>query len=81
MNSRFLLHHVHQPGECAIAFAAWKGFRSPLRHLSAPATCLQGGHAIWWVVEAQDTDTALGQLPPYLAARTEATPISEVQIP
>ena len=31
----FLLHHQHEPHECATAFAAWKGFDSPLRNRSA----------------------------------------------
>ena len=50
----FLLHHSHDAHECAAAFAAWQGFDSPLRHRRAPSTCLAGGHALWWRVEASD---------------------------
>jgi hypothetical protein len=35
----FLLHHQHQPHECAAAFAAWQGFDSPLRHGRVPSSC------------------------------------------
>ena len=27
----FLLHHEHEPRDCAVTFAAWLGFDSPLR--------------------------------------------------
>ena len=33
----FYLHHSHEPDECETAFAAWKGFESPLRHRPAAA--------------------------------------------
>ena len=49
---KFLLHHHHAPAECAAAFAAWRGFDSPLRRHPAASTCLEGGHALWWRVEA-----------------------------
>jgi hypothetical protein len=78
---RFLLQHRHEPSECGAAYAAWKGFSSPLRHAAALASCLQGGHAIWWEVEALDARTALELLPPYVAARTTALAVSEVPIP
>jgi hypothetical protein len=29
---RFLLHHRHEPHECGVAFAAFRGHASPLRH-------------------------------------------------
>jgi hypothetical protein len=78
---RFLLHHRHEPGECGAVYAAWKGFDSPLRHVGALASCLQGGHAIWWEVEAGDGGGALALLPPYVATRTTALAVSEVEIP
>jgi hypothetical protein len=78
---RFLLHHRHEPRECGVAFAAWKGFSSRLRHHPALATCLTGGHAIWWTVEAMDADAALAQLPPFVAQRTTAVRVGEVEIP
>jgi hypothetical protein len=77
----FLLNHEHQPGECEAAFAAWQGFNSPLRHRPAPSTCLTGGHALWWHVEAADRAAALALLPRYVAARTEAVRVREVVIP
>jgi hypothetical protein len=79
--SYFLLHHIHRPPECAAAFAAWRGFPSPLRHRPAPSTCLAGGHAIWWRVKAADLEAALALLPPYVADRTTATQVREVTIP
>lgn len=77
----FLLHHRHGPLECAAAFAAWTGFSSPLRHCAAPSTCLAGGHAIWWHVEALDADAALSLLPRFVAQRTLTTEVREVHIP
>ena len=64
-----------------MAYAAWKGFDSPLRRGSALSSCREGGHAIWWDVEARDGPGALKLLPPYVAARTAALPVSEVLIP
>jgi hypothetical protein len=62
-------------------FASWRGVDSPLRHHPAAASCAHGGHAIWWQVEADTETEALGLLPDYVAERTTATEISEVQIP
>ena len=76
-----MLSHRHKPEECRIAFAAWKGFDSPLRHSPTTGSCGEGGHALWWTVEAQDEDDALAHVPPYIAERTEVTQVSEVQIP
>lgn len=77
----YLLHHRHQPAECATTFAAWKGFDSPLREGSAWCSCSSGGHHLWFVVDAADSETALGQLPRYLAERCEAIRVAEVRIP
>ncbi len=77
----FLLHHRHRPDECGVAFAAWQGFDSPLRHRVVPSTCLAGGHAIWWRVEAPDLAAALSLVPPYVAARTEPIEVRDVEIP
>ena len=77
----FLLHHRHEPGDCAVAFAAWAGFDSPLRHRPAASTCLAGGHALWWRVEAQDRAAALALLPRYVAERTTPIPVRDVEIP
>jgi hypothetical protein len=77
----FVLSHHHQPAECRIAFAAWKGFDSPLRHSPAVASCASGGHRIYWTVEAESAEAALAQLPEYLALRTEVSEVTEVPIP
>ena len=77
----FLLHHQHDALECRAAFAAWQGFVSPLRRRPAASTCLAGGHAVWWRVEALDRAAALALLPPYVADRTNPIPIRDVQIP
>lgn len=36
---------------------------------------------IWWEVEAADEERALRMLPSYVAARTTATIVAEVEIP
>ena len=79
--ARYRLQHHHEPNECGVAYAAWKGFESPLRRRPTLASCLEGGHAIWWDVEALDANGALALLPPFVAARTTATEVSEVPIP
>jgi hypothetical protein len=78
---RFVLHHRHEAHECAPAYAAWKGFASPLRHEATASSCVDGGHEIWWVVLADEPQAALALLPAYVAQRTDAIPIREVKIP
>jgi hypothetical protein len=78
---RYLLHHHHEPDKCGVAFAAFKGHASPLRHATTVASCLSGGHEIWWLVDAHGPDEALAQLPYFLATRSTVTEIREVQIP
>jgi hypothetical protein len=78
---RYLLHHRHEPEECGVGFASFRGHRSPLRHRPTLASCRSGGHAIWWTVEAATEHDALAQLPPFVAERTTVTSVSEVQIP
>lgn len=77
----FLLHHQHAAPDCSAAFAAWQGFHSPLRRHPAASTCLAGGHEVWWSVEASDLPAALALLPPYVARRTRAIAVRDVQIP
>jgi hypothetical protein len=77
----YLLQHAHAPSECAVAFAAWTGFESPLRHTRAPSTCLAGGHSIWWRVQAADAAAALAQLPRFVARRTVLVEVRDVEIP
>ena len=78
---RFLLQHRHEPDECEVVFAAFKGHDSPLRHGVAIASCLHGGHSIWWTVEATSDVAAMDLLPAYVATRTTAVPVREVVIP
>jgi hypothetical protein len=77
----FLLHHRHSADDCAVAFAAWKGFASPLREGIAVSTCLAGDHSVWWQVTADDRHDALALLPRYVAERTNVIEIREVHIP
>jgi hypothetical protein len=77
----FVLHHRHEPHECAASFAAWQGFDSPLRHGRVPSTCLAGGHELWWRVTAGSREAALALLPRFVAARTTPIRVREVDIP
>lgn len=77
----FLLTHHHGAEHCRTAFVAWQGFDSPLRHHPTLSSCVDGGHAIWWRVDAADEAAALDQLPDWIAARTEVTRVREVLIP
>jgi hypothetical protein len=78
---RYLLHHRHEPDECGVVFASFKGHESPLRHQATLASCRSGGHAIWWTVDAANEEDALGLLPSYIAERTTVARVSEVDIP
>jgi hypothetical protein len=77
----FLIQHRHDPRECGVAYSAFRGIDSPLRHHATFASCAFGGHAIWWSVQARDEDEALGLLPFFIAERATATRIQKVQIP
>jgi hypothetical protein len=79
--THYVLHHTHEPHECGVVFASFRGHSSPLRHQATLASCRSGGHAIWWTVEAGSEEEALGLLPAYVAAPTTASRVSEVQIP
>jgi hypothetical protein len=79
--SRYLLEHRHQPRECGVVFAAFKGDDSPLRNRPTLASCRSGGHAIWWTVDAVSEEEALRLLPRYVAERTTVSRVNEVQIP
>jgi hypothetical protein len=56
---RYLLHHKHGPAECGAVFASFTGHASPLRHQPTIGSCLFGGHAIWWDVNAASEAKAL----------------------
>jgi hypothetical protein len=79
--SRYLLHHRHAAAECRVAFASFKGHSSPLRHTTTVASCLFGGHMIWWLVDAPSPAEALGLLPFFVAQRSTAVEVREVRIP
>ena len=79
--SCYLLHHCHEANDCGVVFAAFRGHQSPLRHRATLASCRSGGHAIWWTVQADSEDDALALLPFFVAERTSATRVSEVDIP
>jgi hypothetical protein len=79
--SRFLIHHRHEPGECGVVFASFRGHDSPLRHRATLASCAFGDHAIWWAVEARGEAEALALLPFFVAQRATATRVGEVEIP
>jgi hypothetical protein len=79
--ARYLLHHRHEPQDCGVVFASFRGHESPLRHRATLASCRSGGHAIWWTVEAATEEEALLLLPFYVAERTTAAKVSDVEIP
>ena len=78
---RFLLHHQHAPDECAAAFAAWRGFESPLRSPLDRLHMPHGRTRPVGHVEATDPAEALELLPRFVARRTHPIQIREVQIP
>ena len=63
------------------AFASFRGHDSALRHRRTLASCASGGHAIWWTVDAATAEDALALLPFFVAARSTATRVTEVEIP
>ncbi len=77
----YMLQHSHEPRECGVVFASFKGHESPLRHRATFASCSSGGHAIWWTVDAANEQEALALLPFFVAERTTVSKVSEVQIP
>ena len=77
----YVLHHRHEPHECGVVFASFKGHESTLRRKATLASCRSGEHAIWWTVEAGSETEALALLPFYVAERTTATSVSKVEIP
>ena len=79
--AKYVLIHRHEPKECAIAIAAWKGFASPLRHGRPFGSCARGGHRIWWTVDADSEAAALSLLPHSVAERTVVEEVREVLLP
>lgn len=78
---RYLVHHRHEPHECGVAFTSFAGHQSVLRHRATLASCLAGGHAIWWTVYATTELEALALLPYFVAERSTVTLVNEVEIP
>lgn len=79
--ARFLIHHCHEPHECGIAYASFKGSGSALRHRPTLASCEFGRHEIWWTVDAPDEPEARRQLPFFVAQRSTVTRVADVVIP
>jgi hypothetical protein len=77
----YLLYHVHEPSECGVVYASFKGHETPLRRQSTVASCHFGGHAIWWIVRAMSERDALASLPYFVASRTSAILVRDVRIP
>jgi hypothetical protein len=77
----YVLHHRHERGDCGVAVAAWRGFRSALRGGSVLSSCHEDGHELWFIVEAADQRAALALLPPWIGARTRPTRVDERAIP
>ena len=78
---RYLVHHRHEPHECGVAFTAFRATRAGFASRPTLASCASGGHAIWWAVEAATETEALALLPFFVAERSTATRVSEVEIP
>jgi hypothetical protein len=89
----FMLIHRHRPADCRVAYAAWRTFDSPLRGQIAQSTCGRSRprhtedsaeneelHELWCTVQAEDAPSALAQLPPFVAERTDAREVSEVTV-
>ena len=79
--ARYLVHHHHEPHECGVVFASFKGHESSLRHRAALASCPSGGHEIWWAVEAANEAEAVSLLPFFVAERSSVTRVDEIEIP
>jgi hypothetical protein len=77
---QYLLYHRHAAGDCATSFAAWNGFHSELRRSTTSSTCAFGGHEIWWTVTAETEQRAVAKLPTYVARRTLAVRVADVEI-
>ena len=77
----YLLHHHHEAHQCGVVYAAFKGHDSTLRRQATVTSCHTGGHEIWWTVDAASEHDALALLPFYVAQRTTATQVSDIEIP
>ena len=57
-----------------------QGHDSTLRRQATVASCHTGGHEIWWTVDAACEHGALALLPFYVAQRTTATQVKDIEI-
>ena len=78
---RYRLRHMHEPEDCAVAFAAWQAFSSPLSGTRMLCSCPGGAHELLAVVTATGPEAALEQLPPWVRARASAAMVREVTLP
>jgi hypothetical protein len=78
---RFMLEHSHTARECGAVFASFKAFETPLRHCVTVGSCHFGTHRIWWDVQAETAGDALAQLPHYVARRTTAILVRDLETP
>ena len=78
---RFLVHHRHAAARVRRRVLVLQGPREPAPPPPALASCASGGHAIWWTVEAATEADALALLPFFVAERSTAVAVTEVQIP
>ena len=58
-----------------------QGFKARCDIGSAASTCLAGGHALWWRVQAEDAAAALAMLPLFVARRTVPIEVRDIEIP
>jgi hypothetical protein len=79
--AQFIVHHQHDPSECAASVAAWRGFSSPLRGAGTPSACRFGEHETWWRVTAEDESGAYALLPSFVATRAKVTRVEELKVP
>ena len=79
---RYLVHHRHEPHQCGIAFAAFKGHDEPAapspgaRLVRSTATTRSGGRS-----RPPSEDDARRQLPFFVAQHSTVTRVTEVLIP
>lgn len=79
--AQFIIHHQHEPSECAAAVASWRGFTSPLRGKGTPSACRFGEHETWWRVTAESVSGAYALLPAFVAERARVTRVEELRLP
>ena len=66
----YLLHHQHDARRVRGGIRRLDGLRrARCGTRTPPSTCLAGGHAIWWRVQAESAAAALALLPRFVARR------------